>query len=330
MPGPTPSQPGWYPDNNGTMRWYDGAAWTDHVQPGSAGPAEATVVSGAPPEPTRPLGQHEGPPGWQGGQPPSGPHSSPPPSPPSGQPVAPYGAVPQPSFPGGPGGPGGPGFQPSSGGGNKGLLIVLAVVGAIVLIAVLAVGAWAVFLRDDDSDGGGGDSGGGDDSSLPDTPPEEVVEAFFDAARDGDCEAALELVSQNFIEENDANCDDEEDFMEAGEFEAEVGEATIDEEADPPTASVPVNLTIEGFGEQEVPLGLVVEDEEWKIDSFEEEDGGTEGTEGTDGADSPSAPLSTPELSIPTDGIEIPSFPTDPSEIESYLSEFSEYLTVTP
>ena len=29
MPGESPSQPGWYPDQNGTMRWFDGAAWTD-------------------------------------------------------------------------------------------------------------------------------------------------------------------------------------------------------------------------------------------------------------------------------------------------------------
>lgn len=32
MPGPTPSQPGWYDDGDGSVRWYDGTAWTDHVQ----------------------------------------------------------------------------------------------------------------------------------------------------------------------------------------------------------------------------------------------------------------------------------------------------------
>ena len=338
MPGATPSQPGWYPDHDGLMRWYDGTAWTDHVQPGSGGLADPTVAGTAGPTPTQPLGHYPDGPGWQGGPPPSGPHTTPPPSPPSGQPLTPYGAVPQPSFPGGPGGPEGPGpggppFQPSSGGSNKALLIVLAVVGAIVLIAVLSVGAWAVFLRDDDGDGGGGNDGGGggDNGSLPEPGPAEVVQAFFDAAEAGDCQAALDLVSENFIEENDANCDDPEDFMEdVGEFEAEIGEATIDEEADPPTAVVPVTLTVPEFGEEELPFHMVVEDDEWKIDAVEEED-----DDSTDGA-SPSASVPEPtftDFSIPTDLLtDLPSgfptdFPTDPSELESY---FSEFLTQTP
>ena len=64
MPGESPSQPGWYPDQNGAMRWFDGASWTDHVQPGAgapAGGAEPTMVQPGTPEPTRPLAQQ---PGW--------------------------------------------------------------------------------------------------------------------------------------------------------------------------------------------------------------------------------------------------------------------------
>ena len=87
VPGESPSQPGWYPDQNGTMRWFDGASWTDHVQPGAAAPGRpapsrrwssrvrrrARVDSGtgwtgwARTDP-RPPAQ----PGW-GGQPPAGP-----------------------------------------------------------------------------------------------------------------------------------------------------------------------------------------------------------------------------------------------------------------
>ncbi len=97
MPGQSPSQPGWYPDQNGAMRWFDGASWTDHVQPGTgapAGGAEPTMVQPGTPEPTRPLAQQ---PGWPPAGPPAGPPTGPPPQGPPGG--SPYGAVPQPSFP---------------------------------------------------------------------------------------------------------------------------------------------------------------------------------------------------------------------------------------
>jgi hypothetical protein len=32
-------QPGWYDDGSGTMRWWDGRAWTNNVQPRGAAPA---------------------------------------------------------------------------------------------------------------------------------------------------------------------------------------------------------------------------------------------------------------------------------------------------
>ena len=139
-----------------------------------------------------------------------------------------------------------PGFPPpSSGGGNKGLLIILAVVGAIVLIAILAVGSWAVFLRDsDDSDSGNGD--GGDDSSLPDTSPEEVVEDVRRGRQGRRLRSRDRAASaRSFIAEEDANCEDEEDFMDDGEFEYEIGDATIDEDAG--TASVPVTADRRGL-----------------------------------------------------------------------------------
>ncbi len=334
MPGESPSQPGWYPDRDGTMRWYDGASWTDHVQPGPGGAGTGpTQVQPSTPEPTQPLAQQ---PVWPPAGPPSGPPSGPPPQGPPGG--SPYGAVPQPSFPGGPGGPGGYQQPPSSGGGNKGLLILLAVVGAIVLIAILAVGSWAIFVRDSDDSDSGNDGG---DSSLPDTGPKEVVEAFFEAAETGDCEAALALVSEKFIAEEDANCDDEEDFMDTGDFEYVIGEATIDEDAE--TAEVPVTVTSEDFGDEELPLGLVVENGGWKIDSF----GDVEPTESaptdvpTDlSTDLPTdLPTDLTDLTdftdFPTDLSDFPTefptdFPTDPSELESYLETYlSDFFTYT-
>ncbi|PCN49480.1 hypothetical protein Csp2054_00500 [Curtobacterium sp. 'Ferrero'] len=38
-------QPGWYDDGSGTMRWWDGNAWTEQVQPAAA-PAPAPGIGG--------------------------------------------------------------------------------------------------------------------------------------------------------------------------------------------------------------------------------------------------------------------------------------------
>ena len=43
MPGPTPSQPGWYDDGSGRERWFDGNAWTDHYR-GEAGAGEEVFL----------------------------------------------------------------------------------------------------------------------------------------------------------------------------------------------------------------------------------------------------------------------------------------------
>ncbi len=32
----TPPPPGFYPDNQGVARWWDGSQWTDHTHPGQA------------------------------------------------------------------------------------------------------------------------------------------------------------------------------------------------------------------------------------------------------------------------------------------------------
>lgn len=42
MPGTTPERPGWYPDDDGGERWYDGNAWTEHRRGTDLG--ESTIV----------------------------------------------------------------------------------------------------------------------------------------------------------------------------------------------------------------------------------------------------------------------------------------------
>ena len=48
------AQPGWYDDGHGQLRWWDGAAWTEHVS------ALAPAVTSAPAHPTR----RKGAPAW--------------------------------------------------------------------------------------------------------------------------------------------------------------------------------------------------------------------------------------------------------------------------
>lgn len=56
------SQAGWFDDGSGTIRWWDGAVWTDAVQPaapkapgldGMISRAQADAVSGAQPRPAQ-------------------------------------------------------------------------------------------------------------------------------------------------------------------------------------------------------------------------------------------------------------------------------------
>lgn len=72
MTSPTTAPAGWYPDSTqpGTLRWYDGTAWTEHVTPDqtSAAPQRSEPHQSAPqhPAPQQPAwhGQHTTP--WQG------------------------------------------------------------------------------------------------------------------------------------------------------------------------------------------------------------------------------------------------------------------------
>lgn len=136
MPGPTPGQPGWYPDGEGHQRWFDGNAWTEHVQPGSADDSTVVVPPSGPGTAELPQA------GGYGVVPPPEPAGSQSGQPAFGQP--PFGQPPQES--------------------GKGLWIALAVLAVLLLIGVMVVGALLLLGGDE------GDDQGTDETTTSDTP----------------------------------------------------------------------------------------------------------------------------------------------------------------
>ncbi len=211
--------------------------------------------------------------------------------------------------------------------------MIAVVVVALIAFAVTAFAAPGFLLSDDDggdkaSDGGNDNGGGGGgDSDLGD--PADTVEAFFEAALAGDCDAAEALVTDELLED-EGGCD-EEDFQQGDldgvEFEA--GEAEIDGDE----ATVPVTFRVTDSGssepfEETSDYLLVVEDDQWKISNFGDE---SSSDSGGGSADAPSAVPSDFPTDLPTD------FPTDlptdfPTEFPTdFPTEFpTEFLTDFP
>jgi hypothetical protein len=236
---------GWYPDGQGGERWWDGSRWTEHTRGGGGGGGGPAQQGGGYGAPQQQGGY--GAPQQQGG----------------------YGA-PQQGF-------GQQGYGQGYGGApqkGKGGLII----GIVVLVVILIAGAGVVgflVLRDD---GGGG----GPFSSGPDTPG-EVVEAFFEAAKDRDCDifdyyskGTLELVEAADVSKEE--CEDDPDaFFDADDSE-DLSDCEIeitDETEDGDTATVEYEVTgcADDSDNDEGEFDLVKEDGDWKIDFTGGEDG---------------------------------------------------------
>ena len=197
------------------------------------------------------------PPDYPGGQQPSGPQQpwgGQPPGPPQQQPP---GFPPQqPPGPGGPSQPGWGGQQPypaagpPSGGSGNGKLILI----VVAVVAVLGIGA--VLLM-----GGSGGSG---------SSPEDAVKDFFDAAKDGDCQGMMELITtgsfagaepEQALAECEASFEAGEDFFSPGDTLDSVKVKSEDGD----TAVVSVTSTTDGEATTD-DLNLRKEDDKWKID----------------------------------------------------------------
>jgi hypothetical protein len=216
--GPTP--PGWYPDPDGGLRWYDGSAWTEHTRPPAAPP-------------------------------------------------------------------------PSSGGSHRGALIAI-VVEAVLLVAGGATALVLLLGSDDEGD----EKAGGDPTTEttdqttddptdelteeptdeptdgPEDDPADVVQRFVDASLSGDCAVAESFVTDDLLR-REGGCETE-DLGGTDGVDWTVGQPEIHGD----TATVPVSVVVTGTpstdpdgnplptSEFALDMGLVVENDEWKIDDF--------------------------------------------------------------
>lgn len=234
---------GWYPDGEGGQRWWDGTQWGPVGQPPAAEPSPPTTPMPTTPPPSSPP-QYDPPrsaaPGYGG-----------PPEPGQAQPGygTPYAAAA--GFPP-------PGQDPSGAGASgKNTKLLLAIVGGLVGLVVLVI---VLVLA----------LGGGNGPSSDD--PAETVSSFFDAARDGDCDAAFDLLTDNAKATMGADPDDCDSVDPAdglGEDVAiDVGEARIDGD----DATVPVTLKDDsgdlGPGDFTLDLEMKKVDGAWLIDGF--------------------------------------------------------------
>ena len=238
-------------------------------------PADATMVApargGTPGQPAQPgYGAPGGQPpatpqpgyGAPGGQPPGTPAYGTPqpgygaPGAPGGQ-VPPQAGPPQPGYgAGGQGIPPGyhqptPSWAPGGSGGGKGGKMVALIGGGLALLMVLVVLALIFVI--------GGSS------------PTSATEDYFNAIKDGDCDAFFDVASDDLQElagDKDDCEDDPDEFLEGNELDGCELEVT-GEKIDGDKATVEFDVTDCDDGEQNDEggeLNLVEQDGDWKID----------------------------------------------------------------
>jgi serine/threonine protein kinase len=128
------------------------------------------------------------------------------------------------------------------------------IIGGVAVVAVLLV---VVIVA---ASGGGG--GGGAAASSP----ADAVRGFVGAVIDGDCEGAVEYVSQDFPQTCPENPED------VG-FSSLVDVETVSEEGG--TAVVQATIADSSGQEVQIPFELVQEDGEWRVDDIQDIGAGT-------------------------------------------------------
>ena len=186
-----------------------------------------------------------------------------------------------------------PGPGHSGGGGGK---LPLIIGGVVLAVIVLAVGGFFLLNGDDDGDGDSGnsntassskkdsdedesnsDSDEEDSTSEASGSPEDTMNGLVSAIENQDCDALMGLVSSNFQSTYGTECDASamSGVMEGNEMFDSLSMSVGEVQENGDTATGELEMTVEMSGAESsipIPIDLVQEDGEWKIDAFQAPD----------------------------------------------------------
>ncbi len=267
--------PGWYPDGQGSQRWWDGVRWTDHVQP--AAPPISPAEPAAPPAPAAtgfdPNQTVVAPP--RGGQTPPGAAPGTPPGTPQGAPQGtplgtPWGAPPWQA----------PYAGTQGRGRGKGAVIgvvagiaVLAVVGLVVLFTVVLGGSGPADVAEDYLEA---QSAGEQERVCELSSTRSRGEAFEGFEVDTCAAFAKAIEDQEGYDVFAGLVEDIDVDIEIGAVEEQDDSATVDYTEEVVYTGDDAGLFTETFGEEDTELTvtgtitLVKQDGDWFVDEDED------------------------------------------------------------